>query len=449
MRFSTAELAVQLGGTLVGPDVTIDGASIDSRTTERGQLFIPIIAERDGHDFLAHARSAGAAAYLTSQPPSGGTAIVIPDTSSALSTLGRLARARLNAGVIGITGSVGKTTTKELVWRCLASTFKTSASVRSYNNELGVPLTLVNAPDDAQWVILEMGARGFGHIRELAEIALPNVGVVTSVAMAHIEFFGDLEGVFRAKSELVTALPESGAAVLNFDDPRVRRMSELSSSAVLGYAVHAPADVTAEKVVLNETLQPRFSLVTPWGNGDVALQLHGEQQVSNALAAAATALWCGVPLDAVTSSLAEVAGPPLRMAVRRPSRGPVLVVDCYNANPASTEAALRALDALKANRKVALLGVMAELGAETAGQHQRMASLAQELGIEIVGYHTSLYGPTQVTTMQAAVGLAQELSSADALLIKGSRVARLEDVLHTYGTSIGEESLMPGASPLS
>jgi UDP-N-acetylmuramoyl-tripeptide--D-alanyl-D-alanine ligase len=426
--------------------VIIDGTSIDSRTTTRGQLFIPIIAERDGHDFLDQARSAGAAAYLTSQPPTDGTAIVVDDTNSALSTLGRLARARLGGGVIGITGSVGKTTTKDLTWKCLASTFRTSASVRSYNNELGVPLTLANAPDDAQWVILEMGARGFGHISDLAEIARPNVGVVTSIAMAHIEFFGDLEGVFRAKSELVMALPESGVAVLNFDDPRVRRMSELSSSAVLSYAVHAPADVTAEKVVLNDLLQPRFSLVTPWGRGEVTLQLHGAQQVANALAASATALWCGVPLGAVITSLAEVTGPSLRMDVRRPSRGPVLVVDCYNANPASTEAALRSLGALTSVRKLALLGVMAELGPETDEQHHRMASVAQELGIEIVGYQTLLYGPTQVATVDAAVGLAQELTSDDALLIKGSRVARLEDVLHAYGTAIGDGSLAPEAS---
>jgi UDP-N-acetylmuramoyl-tripeptide--D-alanyl-D-alanine ligase len=446
VRFSTADLAVRLGGELVGPDVTIDGASIDSRTTRSGQLYIPIMAERDGHDFLPGALEAGAAAYLTSRPPAGdGPAIVVPDTTAALTTLGSVARDRLTGGVIGITGSVGKTTTKDLVHHCLAATFITSASERSLNNELGVPLTLANAPDDAQWVVLEMGARGFGHIRDLTDIARPNVGIVTSIAMAHIEFFGDLDGVARAKSELITSLPESGLAVLNFDDQRARAMRELSPCPVLGYGVDigagAGADVTADRVQLNDDLQPRFSLHTPWGGGQVTLQLHGVQQVSNALAAATTALWCGVPLADVLEALASVRGPALRMEIRRPSQGPMLVVDCYNANPTSTEAALRSVAGVRSTRKVALLGVMAELGAETDAQHQRMATLAQELGIEVVGYQTSLYGPRQVTAVEAAVDLIGELTSDDALLIKGSRVARLEDVVHAYGAAIGDPAL--------
>jgi len=442
VRFSTAELAVQLGGELVGPDVIVDGASIDTRTMQPGQLYIPIVAERDGHDFLPEARRAGVAAYLTSRSPSGGPAIVVDETRSALSTIGSLARARLSGGVIGITGSVGKTTTKDLVRQCLASTFRTAANERSLNNELGLPLTLVNAPDDAEWVILEMGARGSGHISDLTDIARPDVGIVTSIAMAHLEFFGDLEGVFRAKSELVTSLPESGVAVLNVDDPRVIRMGALCRGAVLGFGVHTSADVTAEKVTLNGDLQPRFSLVSSWGRADVTLKLHGAHQVSNALAAAATALWCGVPLDAVVAALADMTGPTLRMDVRRPNRGPVLIVDCYNANPASTEAALRALAGLGAMRKVALLGVMAELGAETEGQHQRITDLAAELGIEVIGYQTSLYGPDHIATVDGARELAQQLTSADALLMKGSRVARLEDVLHAYGRAIGDRSLM-------
>ena len=444
MRFSTTELAGHLGGELVGRDVTVDGASIDSRTLSPGQLYVPIVADRDGHAFIPAALHSGAAAYVTMQDPVGGTAIMVDDTSLALMNLGVLARARVD-GVIGITGSVGKTTTKDLLHASLAAAFRTAANERSFNNELGLPLTLLNAPDDAQWVVVEMGARGVGHIERLALVARPVVGIVTSVAMAHVEYFGDLEGVARAKSELVTALPESGVAVLNFDDPRVARMASRSPCPVLGYAVHSDAEVRAEDVVLDSELRPRFRLVTPWGTDEVRLALHGVQQVSNALAAAAAALWCGVPLALVVAALPEVRGSPLRMEVHHAPDGPVLVVDCYNANPASTEAALRSLAALGAGRKLALLGLMAELGAETEAEHRRVAQQAEELGIEVVGYQTDLYGPAQVGAVGDAVALLRTLGPGDALLVKGSRVARLEDVARAYGSAAGVQSLTAGA----
>ena len=317
--------------------------------------------------------------------PVGGTAIVVADTAVSLLRLGLLARERMGGRVVGITGSVGKTTTKDLLRSCLASTFRVAASERSFNNELGLPLTLLNAPDDVEWVVLEMGARGAGHITRLTEVGRPDVGIVTSVAMAHVEYFGDLEGVARAKSELVTALPPTGVAVLNFDDP-------LRGPHGVGQPVSGPelrrrgdAEVRAEHIVLDEDLRPRFRLATPWGAGEVRLALHGVQQVPNALAAAAAALWCGVPFDGVVAALATATGSPLRMEVRRVPGGPVLVVDCYNANPASTEAALRSMAALPAGRKLALLGLMAELGTETEAEHQRAARLAEELGIEVVG----------------------------------------------------------------
>jgi UDP-N-acetylmuramoyl-tripeptide--D-alanyl-D-alanine ligase len=445
VRFSTSELAAQLGAELVGSDVTVDGASIDSRTIAPGQLYVPIVAERDGHAFIEAAREAGAAAYLTMQEPVGETAIVVADTAVALMNLGMLARTRVDDGVVGITGSVGKTTTKDLVHRCLSAAFRTTASERSFNNELGLPLTLLNAPDDAQWVVLEMGARGVGHIKRLARVARPDVGIVTSVAMAHVEYFGDLEGVARAKAELVTALPPSGVAILNFDDERVARMASVSPCPVLGYAVAADAEVRAEEVVLDGELRPRFRLTTPWGKGDVRLALHGAHQVPNALAAAAAALWCGVPFDGVVAALAAVTCAPLRMEVHHAPDGPIVVVDCYNANPSSTEAALRSLAALAAGRKLALLGLMAELGAATEAEHRRMAELGEELGLEVVGYQTTLYGPRQVGTVEDAVALLRTMGSGDALLVKGSRVAQLEDVVRAYGSAVGLQSLAAGA----
>ncbi len=444
MRFSTSELAAQLGGALIGPDVSVEGASIDSRTAKPGQLYVPIVAERDGHAFISAALDAGAPAYLTMHEPVGGTAIVVADTAVALMTLGLLARTRVG-GVVGITGSVGKTTTKDLLHRCLAVAFRTSASERSFNNELGLPLTLLNAPDDVRWVVLEMGARGIGHITRLAQVARPDVGIVTSVAMAHVEFLGGLDGVARAKSELVTALPESGVAVLNFDDPRVVRMASVSPCPVLGYAVDGDAEVRAEEVALDAELRATFHLRTPWGHGEVRLALRGAQQVPNALAAGAAALWCGVPLDDVITALGVETGSPLRMEVHRAPNGVTLVVDCYNANPASTEAALRSLAALPGGRKLALLGLMAELGGATEAEHRRMAQLAEELGIEVVGYQTDLYGPAEVGGLDDAVALLQTIGPGDALLVKGSRVARLEDVVQAYASAAGVQSFAAGA----
>jgi UDP-N-acetylmuramoyl-tripeptide--D-alanyl-D-alanine ligase len=432
VRFSTAELAAHLGGALVGPDVLVDGAGIDSRTIVPHQLFVPVVAERDGHAFIGAALAAGAAAYLTQEAPEGATAVVVEDTATALMNLGVLARSRIADGVVGITGSVGKTTTKDLLRHCMASTFRTAASELSFNNELGLPLTLVNAPDDAQWVILEMGARGAGHIARLAQVGRPDVGIVTSVAMAHVEFFGGLDGVARAKGELVRALPENGLAILNFDDPRVAAMASFSPCPVLGYGLDTDAEVRAEAVTLDGDLRARFTLVTPWGRGEVRLSLYGLQQVPNALGAAAAALWCGVPFEAVLSSLAEATGSPFRMEVHRPPGGPLLVADCYNANPASTEAALRTLAAVRSERKMALLGLMAELGVETDSEHRRMAALAEELGIEVVGYQSNLYGEAHVDDVASAVLLLKTLGPADAALVKGSRVGRLEDVVERF-----------------
>lgn len=440
MRCSTSQLTAHLGGELVGPDVVIDGASIDSRTIRPGQLYAPIVADRDGHTFIPAALDAGAGAYLTAQEPVGGTAIRVRETAAALLSLGAFARARVG-GAIGITGSVGKTTTKDLLAGCLASTFLTAASERSFNNELGLPLTLLNAPDAARWAVLEMGARGGGQIERLAEVARPDVGVVTRVAKAHLEYFGDLDGVARAKGELVAALPASGLAVLNFDDPRVRDMASLSPCPVLGYGECSDADVRARDVTLDRDLRPRFRLSSPWGQTEVRLALRGVQQVANALAAAAVALWCGVALDAVAAELAVNQGSPLRMEVHHLPCGPVLVVDCYNANPASLEAAIRSLAALPGARKLALLGLMAELGDHCESEHRRMALVAEELGIDVVGYETGLYGDAHVTGIDEAVALLRTMGQADVVLVKGSRVARLENVVCAYGEAVGAPSL--------
>ena len=425
MRFAARDVAAATGGTVTGPDVMIDGATVDSRTVRQDQLFVPVVAERDGHDFVADALRAGAAAYLTQRPlDAGGTAIEVADTLAALADLGRAARDRLPDRVVGITGSVGKTSVKDLCAAALATSARTAASARSFNNELGVPLTLVGAPDDTEATVLELGSRGAGHIARLCAIGRPTVGVVTVVAPVHTETFGSIEGVAAAKGELVAALPSTGTAVLNGSDDRVRAMASRTDARVLLYG--EGGDLVAEDVELDGELRPSFRLRSPWGDVDVRLAARGEHQVDNALAAAGAALACGAPLDAVAAGLATATLSPWRMQLDRTPSGALVLNDAYNANPTSTAAALRALVALPARRRIAVLGTMAELGDRSDDDHRTVAALAADLGIRVVAVAEPAYGTETVDTIDAALAALGDLGDGDAVLVKGSRVAGLE-----------------------
>ncbi|CAA9240919.1 MAG: UDP-N-acetylmuramoyl-tripeptide--D-alanyl-D-alanine ligase [uncultured Acidimicrobiales bacterium] len=423
MRLRAAALASACGGVLHGADVEVDGASNDTRSLRPGQLFVPVVAERDGHDFIAAALAGGAAAYLTARPPVGGTAIRVDDTAAALLSCGRLARDSLPDRVVGVTGSVGKTSVKDLLAAALAGTLRTAASERSFNNELGVPMTLLGAPDGTEAVVLEMGARGAGHIRRLCEVGRPTVGVVTSVAAVHTELFGSLDEVAAGKGELVESLPPSGTAVLNADDERVAAMAGRTTARVLSYG--DSGEVRADQVACDDELRPSFRLRTPWGSAPVGLAVRGVHQVGNALAAAAAALACGVPLDAAADGLGRAVLSPLRMDLQRTQSGAIVLNDAYNANPTSMAAALRALAALPGRgRRIAVLGPMAEL-AEPACAHAEVASLAAELGVEVIAAATHLYGPDPAEDPVVAVG---PLGRGDAVLVKASRAAGLERV---------------------
>lgn len=424
MKLRCADLAEAVGGRLEGPDTVIDGASIDSRSVRSGQLFVPVVAERDGHDFVATAITAGAAAYLTSRSPVGGSAIVVADTVAALQAAGRHARATLPGPVIGVTGSVGKTSVKDLLAGVLSQQLRTAASERSFNNELGVPLTLLNAPAGTEVVIVEMGARDVGHIAELCAIATPTVGIVTLVAPVHTEVFGTIEDVARAKAELVRALPASGTAVLNAADPRVAAMAAMTDAAVFTFG--AGGDVQAAHAVLDESLRGRFRLCSPWGEAEVALAVRGTHQIDNALAAAAAALVCGLSLEDVVVGLATAELSPWRMELTTAPDGAVVLNDAYNANPTSVAAALESLAALPAQRRIAVLGVMAELGAGSEEAHAAIGALANSLGVRLVAVAAPAYGREDVASVEEAVDLLGPLGPGDAVLVKGSRVAGLE-----------------------
>lgn len=441
MLWSPDGIAAATGGTVVsrvqGDGTPLNapnlvGVSIDSRRIRAGELFVAIRAERDGHDFIAAAEAAGAGGLVVEEgrvPP----AVVVPvvvvaDTSEALLGIGSAARGRLAGQVVGITGSVGKTSTKDLTAAAVGAARPTAASKGSFNNELGVPLTLANAPAETEVAIVEMGARGRGHIERLCRIARPTLGVVTAVAAAHTEAFGDLDTVARSKAELVEALPPEGTAVLNGDDDRVAAMAGATRAGVILYSAggRAGADVVAEGVSLDAELRPRFTARTPWGVVGVALEARGAHQVGNALAALAVAGLCGVPMPAAADALSRAGLSPWRMELHHTPGGALVLNDAYNANPASVAAALRAVVALPATRRIAVLGGMAELGARSQAEHRAVAELAGSLGVELIPVGTDAYGVAPVGGIDEAFEALGPLGAGDAVLVKGSRIVGLE-----------------------
>jgi UDP-N-acetylmuramoyl-tripeptide--D-alanyl-D-alanine ligase len=435
MRLRASEIAGATGGAVSGPDVSVDGACIDSRLVRGGELFVALRGARDGHDFVGAAVDAGAAACLVTTGVAGrGTSIVVPDTFVALTELATAARHRLPARVVGITGSVGKTSTKDLLAAALARRWRVSASPKSFNNELGVPLTVLGAPDDVEALVVEMGARGRGHVASLCAVARPVVGVVTTVGLSHTAFFGSVDDVAVAKGELVEALPAQGTAVLNAEVPLVAAMAARTRARVLTFGV-ATGDVRADEVTVGGDLRARFRLRSPWGDAPVTLEVRGHHQVANALAAAAAALACDTPLDDVAAGLGDARISPWRMQVARAPSGAVVVNDAYNANPLSTEAALRALAELPARRRTAVLGVMAELGPVGPAEHARMAALAADLGIRVIAVAAPDYGGEQAASADEALDRLGPVGPGDAVLVKGSRAAGLEVVAGTLATS--------------
>ena len=428
MRLMAADVAKATNGVLVGQNAHLSGVSFDSRSIRPGQLFVPIIAERDGHDFIADALKAGAGAYLTCREPEGRTAVVVSDTLQALLQLGSWGRTKLDAQVagrvVGVTGSVGKTTTKDFIAAAVGNQLRVCASDKSFNNDQGLPITVLNASDDVQALVLEMGMRGFGEISRLCSIARPHIGVVTAVAEAHTERVGGIEGVARAKAELVQALDASGTAILNADDERVVAMRESTKASVLTYGTNLNADVRMQSCELDDLARPTATATTPWGTVSFSLGVPGAHMAMNALAAIAVAGVMGLDVQLAAASLREAKLSPMRMNVIRNNSGAVVIDDAYNANPSSMTAALHSLQSMNAKRRVAFVGLMAEL-ANPEREHREIAALAQRLGIELVAVNTDAYGVPGIDIAQAAE-IGRGLGEGDAVLVKGSRIAQLE-----------------------
>jgi UDP-N-acetylmuramoyl-tripeptide--D-alanyl-D-alanine ligase len=454
-----AEVARAVGGSTHDiPDSTlpVTGPVVqDSRQVVPGALFVAFAGERaDGHDFAATAVAGGAVAVLAARPV-GVPAIVVDDVRAALGRLAAHVIEHLGATVVALTGSAGKTSTKDLIAQLLTRLAPTVWPEGSLNNEIGLPLTALRADESTRHLVLEMGARGIGHIRYLTGLTPPRIGVVLNVGTAHIGEFGGKEQIALAKGELVEGLPpaeQGGIAILNADDPLVRAMRDRTKARVVYFGESPQARIRAENVRLGERGQPLFKLRTPTGCADVALRLYGEHHVSNALAAAAVASELGMSAGEIATAL-SAAGPlsQWRMEVTERPDGVTVVNDAYNANPDSMRAALRALAAMgrsaaaRGGRTWAVLGAMAELGEQSFAEHDAVGRLAVRLNVSklvAVGgteaawlrmgaYNEGSWGEesVHVSDAEAAVGLLRgELRPGDVVLVKASRSVGLEAV---------------------
>ncbi|QIK66895.1 UDP-N-acetylmuramoyl-tripeptide--D-alanyl-D-alanine ligase [Nocardioides sp. HDW12B] len=478
------EIAAVVGGEVVDdPDgVVVRGAaSVDSREIEPDGLFAAFVGERsDGHDFAGAAVAAGAAAVLGSRA-TGHPTVLVEDPQAALGALAHHVLGRLpDVTVLAVTGSQGKTSTKDLLAGVLAAHAETVATRGSFNNELGLPLTVLRAGTGTRFLLLEMGARGIGHLRELCAIARPDVSLVLNVGKAHLGEFGTQDDIATAKGELVEALTPDGVAVLNADDPRVAAMAARTAGRVVTFGTlgstlptdEVPTDVVAAAfardaptvgyadVRLDAEGRPTFALVVEWRRVPVTLQLVGAHHVPNAAAAVAAAAAVGIGLEEAAASLAGVSTVSRwRMEVARRADGVVVVNDAYNANPDSMRAALEALVSIgaggSARRRVAVLGEMKELGASADAEHAEVGRLARSLGVDVLlavgeaarpaltGFDAThgddgedgMAGQSdQVRAVAAADNeaavrwLGEHLRADDVVLVKASRGARLDEV---------------------
>ncbi len=444
------EVARAAGGALLDADPAVTAGAVvaDSRQVTRGALFVALPGSRaDGASFAPAALAAGAAAVLARRGAvAAGARVEVGDPLAGLAGVAAELRARSSARVVGITGSVGKTTTKDLLAAVLATRLRTVANAASFNNELGLPLTLARLEPDTEALVVELGARGPGHIATLARLARPEVGVVLNVGEAHIGVFGSRQAIAKAKAELVEALPDDGVAVLAADDPLVAAMAERTAARAVGFGFGMGSDIGAEEVELDEAGRARFRLRTPAGAAAVALPAMGEHLVANALAAAAAAWVMGLGPEEIAAGLAGARLSPMRMQVERRADGITVINDAYNANPTSMAAALKALAAAGrgGGRTVAVLGEMAELGESAAGEHDRVGRLAARLGIdrlvgvgelgEVLVRAARMEGmwpeeATAVADAEAAVAaVTAGLAPGDVVLVKASRVVALDRV---------------------
>lgn len=434
MRIPVADAARAMNARIVGDrSVICTGVSYDSRSLVTGNLFVAVVAVRDGHDFVADAVRAGCSAVLVSREVPGCMVpqIVVSDTSVGLTDLGRWARgvlaSRVDGRVVGITGSVGKTTTKDYVATALRTRFSVGASEKSLNNDQGMPVTLLNAPDDADALVLEMGMRGFGEIARLAALARPDIAVVTRVGESHGERVGGIDGIARAKGELIEALPSTGIAILNADDERVAAMRQLTDARVFTYGATESADMRFGGVEQRGADGVSFRYESRWGSGVCILPTPGIHMVSNAAAALLVAAVTDCDLSVVATALGRSELSPMRMAIHRVA-DLTIIDDSYNASPTSMIAALDTVASMPAGRRIAVLGLMAEI-ADSEAMHRAVAAHAAKLGIDVVAVGADLYGAQRIDDHDEVATMVKLLPADSVVLFKASRIVGLDRIV--------------------
>jgi UDP-N-acetylmuramoyl-tripeptide--D-alanyl-D-alanine ligase len=449
---SLAEVAAATGGTLTAaadPAAQVTGGVVtDSRAVGPGDLFVALAGERvDGADFAPQALSAGAVAVLGGRDL-GLPGVVVDDPAQALGRLARAVVDRLGPTVVAVTGSSGKTTTKDLLADVLSRLGPVVAPQGSYNNEIGLPVTALRCEPGTRVLVSEMGARGTGHIAYLCTITPPQVSIALNVGSAHLGEFGSREAIATAKGEIVEALAPSGLAVLNADDPLVSAMAARTRARVTTFGESAGADVRADDVVLDAAGRASYTLRDATGASRVSLRLVGEHQVSNTLAVAAVARYLGMSLDEVAAALSEAApSSRWRMEVTERPDGVTVVNDAYNANPESMRAGLKALVSIAGPRRSwAVLGEMRELGETALAEHDAIGRLAVRLDVDrlvavgegaraihLGAAHEGSWGRESVWVPDVAAAIAlltAEVEPGDVVLVKGSRLVGLEAVAH-------------------
>jgi len=432
ITLTAGEIGLLLGGEIhCDKDLLVSKAPVfDSRKATPGCIFLALKGEvADGHDFAADAYRAGAMFSLTTRRIDG-PCIVVEDVLEALSILATFVRKRLtNLKVIGITGSQGKTSTKDLLTHMLSNVGPTVSPAGSFNNDLGLPITLLECDDDTKYCVLEMGARHKGDIARLCSIAQPNIGVVLTVGTAHLGEFGSVEAIAETKSELIQTLQPEGIAVLGSYDKYTPAMSSLHSGRVINFG--SGCEVRAAEIEIREG-RPHFDLVTPAGRDAVGMRLVGEHHIANALAAAAVGTALDLPIEIIASSLSTAENSSKWRMEVRDLFGLLLINDSYNANPESMAAALRSLVLFAQERggeSWAFLGKMHELGESSAQRHAAIGTLAQEIGIDhLVAIGAPEYGASQgqmithhYASIDECLSMTDHFSAGDVLLVKASR----------------------------